>query len=226
MRHGKAILALAALLGIGNAAHAALIYEARYQITESTGAPSEYGDIDVGDSAIMRFGWDISGAQQETESIWSGVVFDYSLWFGEVVIQSVSMSDYTYISREPYSAGLFFSDMVPYACPAGEPNCSLIPLLGGLFLDDLDLGFTCPGWVDRPALMSTLACESGLLGGFGLWGFYPSSSWSDYTQISGTLTSMRVVQVPEPATLGLFSLGLIGSAMMRRRSWRISLRNP
>lgn len=207
-------------LGIsGTAFGAPLRYEALYEITHAE-VEDEWGPINVGDIAVIRFGWDVDRARRVDHAdhpIWDPAPFvDYTLTIGDVVVSSAAPNSIYYIRWEDAHIGI--GDSVPYACPLHEPDCyGNEPLLGNVFVDDLIVMFSCPQWADHPDLLPNLACGSELTGSFGLAGFL-LPAYGDPTRVSGSLFSLRVVGVLEPSTFALFLSGMLLPVALRRRN--------
>lgn len=219
MRNGLRLSMVLLGLGISGTAYGApLRYEALYEITHAE-VEDEWGSINLGDIAAMRFGWDVDRARSVDHAdrlIWDPAPFvDYTLTLGDVVVSSAAPNSIYYTRSEDTHIGI--GDSVPYACPVDKLDCyGNDPLLGNVFVDDLIVMFVCPQWSDRPDLLPNLACGSELTSTFGLAGFL-LPSYGDPTRISGSLLSLRVIGVPEPSTYPLFASGIFLPIAFGRR---------
>jgi hypothetical protein len=203
-----------------SAAHATpTFYEADFNIYNVYGAapPAAWGNVTVGATAHINFGWDPDAAAGSSSVFWTdGPMFTYELTVGDATISSGEMDS----SRVAGTTSVAVHDNEPHVCtPPG--NCA-----GGLddwFVDDVFINFGCASWAGAPAKLPNLDCAGPLTGNLTFELFQPIYH-QQYFGINASLSAIR--SVPEPDSFSLAALGLVGLWIARRKPRPTAFAHP
>jgi len=195
------------LLAIAPAVFATpIFYNATFRIDDQYGAApaAEWGDVSEGSLMHLQFGYDSALAVQQ-----GGVVYDpspfftYQLLAGNSTIGSGSIFAFRSLGSDSFSA----TDQTPTVCTPGPCGTS------DWLVDEIFFGFSCASWAAGPQLLADMSCSSTASGNLTFELFGPVY----HDQAFGVRASLvQFKEVPEPATLGLFGLGMLGAWFLRR----------
>jgi hypothetical protein len=214
----RALIALTLLVATQAIAVPIEHYRLTYEIFEQNGRPdrlpSSFGDLSVGATLNVDICWN-SQAQAFPDNAlrYADAVCGYTIQLGDYTALNLMPSGgaLTTYGHVPNS-GFGFSDPAPRL--AGPDTASW-------YLDDIQFSLTCSTF--GSTLPNQLDCASGDLFGYLAVGplTHPNAfPCTTYCGAGGSvfaeLLGVRPIAVPEPATIGLLALGILGIRLNRR----------
>ncbi len=212
----RTLLSALALLACTAVQAAPIYYDATYDIYEVYGAtpPADWGNVTVGATAQLHFGWDPDEVTNPADPYWDGgPLFSYVLQVGDGTISSGPMV----AARTAGSTSISITDLVPNVCTPPAPCVdSGDPTFGDYFVDEVFFNFGCANWAGAPRLLPNLDCAGPLTGNLPFELFGPRYHEQQFG-IRASLTALNPTAVPEPDALSLAALGLIGLWISKRK---------